>query len=110
MKKYYQACTQKFLFLGPKIEEIEVWRQGVAPENYLNKLVKPKKVMRTLEDVRWSHDRRIPGGSGQWKEEGSNEHEMRCNKFCPVDGIKLGLDGMPTTEKDASIGCNAQGS
>ena len=44
------------------------------------------------------------------KVEGSNEHEMRCNKFCPVDGIKLGLDGMPTTEKDASIGCNAQGS
>ena len=37
------------------------------------------------------------------KVEGSNEHEMRCNEGLPRDGIHLGLDGMPTTEKGASL-------
>ena len=37
------------------------------------------------------------------KEEGSDEHEMKCNEVLPHDGINLGLDGMPTTEKDASL-------
>ena len=36
------------------------------------------------------------------KEEGSDEHEMKCNEVLPHDGINLGLDGMPTTEKEAS--------
>ena len=37
------------------------------------------------------------------KVEGSNEHETRCNEVLPRDGIKLALDSMPTTEKEASL-------
>ena len=37
------------------------------------------------------------------KVEGSNEHEMRCNEVLPYDGIKRAFDGMPTTEKEASL-------
>ena len=40
----------------------------------------------------------------------AGSYVMRCDEVLPRDGINLGLDGMPTTEKDASIGCNAQGS
>ena len=35
--------------------------------------------------------------------EGSNEHEMKCNEVLPRDGINLGLDGTPKTEKEASF-------
>ena len=29
-----------------------------------------------------------------------DEHEMKCNEVLPHDGIKLALDGTPTTEKE----------